>query len=427
MRILMVTQIYLPEMGALANRLYPIVRELVGQGHEVHVATCMPNYPAGVVFPGYEGKRTMTESLDGAHIHRTACYTAPRNQSRLAQLRSYLSFLPAAFRSGLRAGKVDVVFVTSPPLFPLIAAALLAKLRGAKLILDLRDLWPDEIIACGAGSETSLPVRMMRALERWGYRNADLITCTTQSFIDTIQQRGADSERVMLLPNGADLELFKPLPPDNEVARAAYKDLDGKFVVLYSGLLGIKHGLETLLGAASLLREDPDIRFCFLGSGARGDALREEAERRHLDNVLFLSERPVAEVPAVLARADVCVSALLPEPYLEKIISVKLFEYMACEKPVIASQAGEGARCVEESGAGLVTPPGDPQALADAIRTLKRDPQRRQAMGEAGRRYVEAHYSRQTWAQRFVTAAEALTHDAAKIAKSIPEAAASRS
>jgi glycosyltransferase involved in cell wall biosynthesis len=368
----------------------------------------MPNYPAGVVFPGYEGKRTMTEVIDGAQIHRTACYTAPRNQSRLSQLRSYLAFLPSVFRSGLRAGKVDVVFVTSPPLFPLIAAALLAKLRGAKLILDLRDLWPDEIIACGAGSEKSLPVRAMRLVESWGYRHADLITCTTPSFMETVRQRGADPERLMFLPNGADLDLFKPLPPDNEIAQSACKSVDGKFVVLYSGLLGIKHGLETLLGAASLLRFDPEIRFCFLGSGARGEALREEVKRRRLDNVVFLGERSVAEVPAVLARADVCVSALLPEPYLEKIISVKLFEYMACEKPVIASQAGEGARRVEESGAGLVTPPGDARALADAVRALKDDPDRRRAMGDAGRRYVEAHYSRQTWAQRFVTAAERL-------------------
>jgi colanic acid biosynthesis glycosyl transferase WcaI len=426
-RILLVTQIYLPEMGALANRLYPLVRQLVAQGHEVHVATCMPNYPAGVVFPDYEGKRTLTEVLDGARIHRTACYTAPRNQSRLAQLRSYLSFLPAAFRSGLRAGKVDVVFVTSPPLFPLIAAALLANLRGAKLILDLRDLWPDEIIACGAGDETSLPVRLMRVLERWGYRHADLITCTTPSFMETVKERGASPDRLMFLPNGADLNLFRPLTPDNVVAAAAYKNLEGKFVVLYSGLLGIKHGLETLLGAAELLRFDPDIRFCFLGSGARGEALRDEAKRRDLDNVIFLGERPVTEVPAVLARADVCVSALLPEPYLEKIISVKLFEYMACEKPVIASQAGEGAKRVDESGGGLVTPPGDSKALADAIRTLKSDPERRREMGQSGRRYIESYYSRQTWAERFVTAVEALAQEPESKTAHLPQSATSRS
>ena len=393
-------------MGALANRLYPLVRELAAQGHEVHIATCMPNYPVGVVFPGYEGRRTMTEQVEGATIHRTACFTTPRNQSKWAQLRSYFSFLPAAVWSGLRAGPVDVVFVTSPPLFPLLSAALLARRSRAKLILDLRDLWPDEIVACGAGTESSLPVRLMRALERWGYRTADLICCTTQSFVETVVGRGAPRERTMLLPNGADLELFRPLPAENPVAKEY--PLEGRFVVMYSGLLGIKHGLETLLGAAELLKDEPEILFFFLGSGARGQALQEEARSRGLENVLFAEARPVQEVPHLLARADVCVSALLPEPYLEKIISVKLFEYMACERPVIAAQAGEGARRVEESGGGLVTPPGDAAALAEAIRTLHRDPQRRREMGEAGRRYVERNYSRADWARRFVDTVKTL-------------------
>jgi colanic acid biosynthesis glycosyl transferase WcaI len=318
---------------------------------------------------------------------------------------------------------VDVVFVTSPPLFPLVAAAALARLRGSRLILDLRDLWPDEIIACGAGSEGSMPVRLMRALECWGYRHADLICCTTGSFMETVAERGAPTDRLMLLPNGADLNLFRPLPPDNETAAAAFKGLEGKFVVLYSGLLGIKHGLETVLGAASLLQDDPDVRVCLLGSGARQEALREEAARRNLDNVVFLGERPVDEVPAILARADVCVSALLPEPYLEKIISVKLFEYMACEKPVIASQAGEGARRVEESRAGLVTPPGDERALAEAVRSLKRDPLRRREMGAAGRRYVETHYSRSRWAVRFVDAVEGIANGSRGASISHEEAA----
>jgi glycosyltransferase involved in cell wall biosynthesis len=210
----------------------------------------------------------------------------------------------------------------------------------------------------------------------------------------------------MLLPNGADLELFRPLPPDNPVSREY--PLNGRFVVMYSGLLGIKHGLETLLGAAELLRDEPKILFFFLGSGARAQALQEEARQRGLENVLFAEARPVQEVPQLLARADVCVSALLPEPYLEKIISVKLFEYMSCEKPVIAAQAGEGARRVEESGGGLVTPPGDAAALAAAIRTLHRDPERRRQMGKAGRAYVEQRYSRVDWARRFVNAVKAL-------------------
>ena len=133
MRILFVTQIFPPEMGALPNRLYPLVRELVSEGHEVAVATGMPNYPRGIVFPEYTGKRSMREDVNGYTIYRRSYYTAPRNQSKFSQLRNYLSFIPAALMAGLRAGKVDVVFVTSPPLFSAIPAIALAKLRGAHL------------------------------------------------------------------------------------------------------------------------------------------------------------------------------------------------------------------------------------------------------------------------------------------------------
>ena len=134
MRVLIVTQIFIPEMGALANRLYPIARQLVEGGHEVSVATCMPNYPEGVVFPEYRGKLFRRETVDGANILRTACYTAPRNRSKWSQLGNYLSFIPAAFHSALHAGKLDVVLVSSPPLFAVIPAICLAKLRGAKLV-----------------------------------------------------------------------------------------------------------------------------------------------------------------------------------------------------------------------------------------------------------------------------------------------------
>src|SRR5712691_9590132 len=213
MRVLIVTQIFIPEMGALANRLYPIARQLVEAGHEVSVATCMPNYPEGVVFPEYRGKVFLRETVDGANILRTACYTAPRNRSKWSQLGNYLSFIPAAFHSALHAGKLDVVLVSSPPLFAVIPAICLAKLRGAKLVVDIRDLWPDELI---------------------GYRSADCIVGTTQAILDTVIDRGAAPDKTLFVPNGADLELFRPLPPDNPIAREY--PFGDRFVAMYSGL-----------------------------------------------------------------------------------------------------------------------------------------------------------------------------------------------
>jgi glycosyltransferase involved in cell wall biosynthesis len=398
MRILFVTQIFPPEMGALPNRLYPFVRQLVSGGHKVSVATGMPNYPRGVVFPGYRGKRSMREEVNGYTIFRKASYTAPRNQFKWSQLRNYLSFIPAAFLAGLRAGKLDIVFVTSPPLFSVIPAIFLAKFRRAKLVLDVRDLWPDELISYGGFREGSIPVRILGVVERWAYRNADCIVATTQAIIDVIGERGVPRERTFLLPNGADLELFRPLPGENPIA--SEYNFGDRFVVVYSGLFGIKHCLEVLLEAAAKLRDRKDIVFFLLGNGARKDALVSQTREMNLENVIFGEERIVSEVPSLLARADVCFAAVRPEQYPRKVISVKVFEYMACEKPVVGAVSGESARILEESGGGIVVSPGDASATAAAILSLYQDPARRIAMGTAGRRYVNEHYSRSAWAVR---------------------------
>jgi colanic acid biosynthesis glycosyl transferase WcaI len=398
MRILIVTQIFTPELGALANRLYPIARQLVEVGHEVSVATCMPNYPEGVVFPEYRGKLFLRETVDGANVLRTACYTAPRNRSKWSQLGNYLSFIPAAFHSGLRAGKVDVVLVSSPPLFAVVPAICLAKLHGAKLVLDIRDLWPDELIGYGGMHEASLAVRMLRKIEEWAYRSADCIVGTTQAILDTVVERGAASEKTMFVPNGADLNLFRPLPADNPIAQEY--SFSSRFVVMYSGLFGIKHNLDLILETANLLREHREIVFILLGNGPRREGLTKLAQDMGLDNVIFGGERSVKEVPAVLARADVCLTAVQPGRCSKKVNSVKTFEYMACEKPVVLASDEAGVPLLEESGGGIVVPPQDARAMADAILMLRSDPERRRTMGKLGRRFVEENYSRSVWAGR---------------------------
>jgi glycosyltransferase involved in cell wall biosynthesis len=386
-------------MGALPNRLYPIVRQLVAEGHEVSVATGMPNYPRGVVFPQYRGKRSLRENVDGCTIFRRSYYTAPRNQSKVSQLRNYLSFIPAALLAGLRAGRADIVFVTSPPLFSVVPGILLAKLRRANLVLDIRDLWPDELITYGGFRDESLPVRAIRCIERWAYRNADCVAATTPTMIDAIVERGVERAKTFLLPNGADLELFNPLPRENAIA--GEYDFGDRFVVMYSGLFGIKHNLEVLLEAATLLREHKDIVFFLLGNGARKEALVNQVKELGLSNVIFGDERVVSDVPSLIARADVCFAAVRPEPYPKKVVSVKVFEYLACEKPVVGALSGESARILEESGGGIVVSPGDARGTAEAIIKLYNDPALRQTLGEAGRRYVDENYSRSTWAVRF--------------------------
>ena len=153
---------------------------------------------------------------------------------------------------------------------------------------------------------------------------------------------------------------------------------------MYSGLFGIKHSLEVLLEAAAMLRDHKDIVFFLLGNGARKDALVSQAKSLDLNNVIFGDERVVGDVPSLIARADVCFAAVRPEPYPKKVISVKVFEYLACEKPVVGALSGESARILDESGGGIVVPPGDARATAEAILSLYKDPARREAMWQSG-------------------------------------------
>lgn len=398
MKFLIVTQIYRPEMGALANRLYPLVREFAANGHDVTVVTGMPNYPSGVVLPDYRRRLAMTEEFDDCRVVRTAYWTVPRNRSKVKQMLSYMSFMPAVLAGGLRAGRPDVVLITSPPLFPVIPAVWIAKFRDAKLVYDIRDLWSDELVTYAGMDEQSAPVKTARRIERWGYRSSDLITVTTESLGETVTARGAPPENVMLVPNGADLEIFKPLPAENEAA--AKFDFGRRFVVMYSGLFGIKHGLETLLEAAELLRTRRDICFFLVGDGARRKELEEHVAERRLGNVIIAGERPLAEIPYLIARADVCFASVRPEPYPRKLISVKIFEYLACERPVVGAVEGESASLIERSRGGIVVAPGDARQTADAILELRADAGRRRAMGKRGRRYVTENYSRGDWAAR---------------------------
>jgi glycosyltransferase involved in cell wall biosynthesis len=406
MRILLVSQLYRPEFGAAVRRMDSIVAELTARGHDVRVATGMPNYPTGVVPPPYKGRLSYSEQMNGARVYRTASYICPKNKGKIRQLLSYLSLLPGLFLNGLRSGRADVVFVTSPPLFNAIPAILLAFLWRAKLVVDLRDLWPDEFVSVLKSSERSLFIRSMRLLERWSYRAAAKITCTTRAFMDTLAERGVDREKLVFAPNGADVGFFTPQPRDNPIA--AEYPLGDRFVVTYSGLLGLKYGMETILEAAKKLADEPEILFFIRGAGPKREALLKLADDLELTNVVFGDERPLEDIPFLLARADLCVSCLLPDPYFDKILSVKLFEYLACEKPVVAALGGEGARLLEESGAGIAVTPGDADAMAEAIRVLYRDPERLRRMAASGRPFILKHYHREVIARRIADTMESL-------------------
>ncbi len=398
MHVLMMSQVFRPEMGAGARRMDSIMKHLVRQGHKVSVATGMPNYPTGIIHPDYRGTKFMIEEMDGAKVYRTYYYTPPRNQSTLSQGLSYLAMMPASFYSGIRAAKPDLIFVSPPPIFSALPAVWLKKVTGAKLMVDLRDLWPDEPVACAGMKEESAPVRIMRMIEKSAYRNADCVSCTTRAFQETVISRGVKPENTVFAPNGADVDFFRPVPADNPVA--AEYNFGDKFVAMYSGVIGIKHNLDTVIDAAKLLMNEKDIVIFVRGAGPKRGAIEERVKKEGVSNVVFGEERPFEDVPYLISRANVCLTGLLPDIYLDKIISVKIFEYMACERPVVAALSGESARVISDANAGTIVPAGDAKAMADAILHLYRNPELCTQMGKRGRQHIIENYTREVTAVR---------------------------
>ena len=399
MRVLIFTQYYPPEVGATQNRMQYFAAQLAARGHEVTVVTEVPNHPKGVIFPEYRGKWWTRTLEDGVTTIRVWVRTAPI-KTLSVRLAFYLSYaVNGALASLLLSGRrQDVVFITSPPLTVGLPALVYSGLRRVPLVLDIRDLWP--AIAEELGEMRSRrALSMARGLERLLYRRAAAVTVVTRGFGRYVQEHGYPAERTVLIPNGTTPDIFHPQAPDPALRHRL--GLDGCFVVGFFGNHGIAQDLEGVLDAAARLKSRPDIRFLFVGEGPAKAGLQLKQDALGLDNVLFLPQVPLREILTYVALADTVVVPLRRLDLFKTFIPSKLFDFMACARPVLLQVDGEARQILEEAGGGTFVPPGDSAALAAAIDVMARCPaEDRAAMGERGRIYVHQHYLREHQADR---------------------------
>ncbi len=398
MRVLLLSQYFFPEVGATQTRMYEFARALVRRGHEVDVLTEFPNHPAGVMPPEYRGRWFEEDRTHPFRILRVWVATSPRKTFR-TRLAFYGSFFAMALIGSLRfPRRYDVVAATSPPLPVAVVGLLIGRLKRAAFVMDVRDLWPKAAEALGELSNPRL-YRLAERLERQLYARADRVTATTRSFCRHIAGRGARPETVVHVPNGTLEDVFAPERGDGDVRHRL--GLEGRFVVTYAGLHGIAQGLSTLLDAAHRLGGEPDIQFVLIGEGPQKAELMAQAAALGLANVRFLPQVPLEASAHYLNASDVLLVPLARNPVFEMFVPSKLFDGMACGKPVLLSVDGEAREILGEAGGGLFVEPGDAAALAEAIRHLFRHPDLRKEMGERGRLFVTRHYLRRVQAERF--------------------------
>jgi glycosyltransferase involved in cell wall biosynthesis len=397
MKILFLTQFYPPESGAPQNRISDLARRLASWGHRVEVLTALPNYPGGVVFSGYRNRAVLEEERDEIRVIRTWILASP-GKGFVRRLAGYWSFVFSSVAFGLpKIHRPDAVVVELPPLFLGLSGYVFSRLLRSRLILNVSDLWPASAVAMGVVRNRAL-IRLSVALEEFLYRKADLITGQTEGIVEDIRAR-IPARRVSLITNGVDMARFPATGPSARESAKAEFGLAGLFVVGYAGLHGHAQGLGTLVEAARLVADIPDVAFVLVGEGPlKADLVTAAAG---LSNVRFLPNVPATRVPGLLSSFDVAVVPLRRLPLFRGALPSKMFEAMAAGVPIVLSVEGEAQRVVEGAGSGICVEPENPKALADAVRSLHEDPEGRRRMGERGRQCVSSFYNRDRIGREF--------------------------
>lgn len=391
MHILFLTDNFPPETNAPASRSFEHARRWVAAGHRVTVVTGAPNFPSGRIHAGYRNALWSRESMDGIEVVRVWTYITA-NEGFLKRTLDYVSFMVAAILASPFLPRADVIVGTSPQFFTPCAALVVSWLRRRPFVFELRDLWPDSIVAVGAMRETAA-IRALRRLEYFLYRRATRIVSVTRSFKRVLVGNGIAEGKIAVVPNGVDLEAYQPGPKPVELERRL--GVEGKFIAAYVGTVGMAHGIGTLLDAARALRQRSDIAFVVVGTGAQQAELAATAEREGLSNVIFVGAVSKAEVRDYWRLCDAAVVLLRDTPLFRHVIPSKMFEAMGMERAIILGVKGESEEILLASGAGLTIPPEDATALAAAVVRLADDRAGCSALGKNGRVFAAESFNRE--------------------------------
>jgi glycosyltransferase involved in cell wall biosynthesis len=393
-------------MGAPAARAAELAHHWAEAGHDISVLTGFPNHPTGVVPEEWRSRlRRLTyhEKIGGANLYRTWLWPLP-NRKAHERMRNYASFFVSAALRGLFLPQPDVIIGTSPQLLVALAGWWLGFSRRVPFVFEVRDLWPESLIAVGVGDENSLLHYSLAAIARFLYDRSDHIVVVTPAFKEHLIRRWrVPAEKISIVENGVETDLFSP---QSEQANAALRQklgVKGRFLVCYVGTLGMAHGLETLLDAAARLRRDnPDVMFVVIGEGAEKERIKTLAHAQGLDNIRFLDQQPRETIPSYISASDACLVLLKKTDVFKTVIPTKLLEFMSCARPVILGVDGQARQIVEESGGGIVIEPENSEALARAIQQLSADRSVGMELGKKGREYITKSLSRRETADKYL-------------------------
>lgn len=401
MKLLILTQYFPPEIGAPQNRLYELALRLQKKGVEVSVLTAMPNYPQMKIHQNYKGKCYCKETLNELKIHRAWIYVS-QSKSIISRLLNYFSFVISAFFIGaFKLKKQDVLMVESPPLFLGITAYLLAKLKGAKLLFNVSDLWPESAEKLGIISNKFL-LSIATKLEEFCYKKSSLISGQTQGIVNNISTR-FPNKNVYWLKNGVDINFYDV---NKEIEKEAWKNENNysneDFILFYGGIIGHAQGLEVILNATKKLEEYKNIKFVLLGNGPEKEKLIKLRDELKLTNLRFFDAVPKSEMQRIIMSTNATIIPLKRLDLFKGAIPSKIFENLALKKPIILGVEGEAEELfIKQGKCGVSFIPEDSEDLAKQILKLYNDRNLVVELGENGLKYVSENFNRDKIAEEF--------------------------
>lgn len=386
-------------MGAPAARVSELSRLWANEGHEVTVLTGFPNHPTGIVPPEYRTKFRRLIAHDRSNdvdILRTWLLPLP-NRKSYERVLNYGSFAASAALTGMFTSRPDVLIATSPQLLVGLSGWWIARCKRVPFVFEVRDLWPESLFAVGCSDNSHL-YRALAAIAGFLYRASDHIVVVTDAFKEhLIEKWQIPTEKVSVVENGVDTELFRPRDT-NPGARNPFK-----FVVSYIGTVGLAHGLETLVEAASKLQNSaPHVAFNIIGEGAEKEKIISIVHHKRLHNVQFIDQQPREKIPAHISASDACLVLLRGSEIFRTVLPTKMLEFMACGRPVIAAVDGFARDVLCQAHAGVAIEPQNSAELAQAIVSLAADPQRCAQYGSNGRRYILQNFTRERSARLYL-------------------------
>ena len=302
LRILYISHYFPPEVNAPAVRVSETAERWAQRGADVTVLTCFPNHPGGIIEKKYRGYKRLIEVRNNIRVVRTYVYAAP-NDGIIRRIFNFLSFMLSSITLGFRpVGNPDIIIATSPQFFVAVAGYILSRLKKCKFIFEVRDIWPEEIVAVGA-IRNRIAIKILEAIEVFLYKKADLIVAVARGTIDILANRGISPSKMVLVPNGVNISLFQSGSDGVSIRRKLGKPDD--FLVGYIGTHGMAHRLDVVLEAAEILRGIPGITFLFVGDGAEKSNLMLKAKDLRLPNVIFHDQVDRADVPDYYKACDV--------------------------------------------------------------------------------------------------------------------------